>query len=37
MGFTTLTLEISKPGWKPTSKKLYSKSAVDRLAVKLTR
>ena len=37
MGFTTLTLEISKPGWKATTKKLYSKSSVDRLAVKLTR
>ncbi|MEO8552589.1 MAG: PEGA domain-containing protein [Kofleriaceae bacterium] len=37
MGFTTLTLQISKPGWKPTTRKLYSKAAVDRLAVKLTR
>lgn len=37
MGFTTLTLEISKPGWKPATKKLYSKVATDRLTVKLSR
>ena len=37
MGFTTLTLRIEKPGWKPTTTKLYSKTAVDRLTVKLGR
>ncbi len=37
MGFTTLKLQIQKPGWKATTTKLYSKKAMDRLAVKLTR
>ncbi|MEO8842888.1 MAG: PEGA domain-containing protein [Kofleriaceae bacterium] len=37
MGFTTLTLTIEKPGWRPATKKLYSKTAVDRMSVKLGR
>lgn len=37
MGFTTLTLTIEKAGWKPAIKKLYSKSPVDRMSVKLGR
>ncbi|HEX7699650.1 MAG TPA: PEGA domain-containing protein, partial [Kofleriaceae bacterium] len=37
MGFTTLRLKIEKPGWKPTTTTLYSKTAVDRMTVKLGR
>ena len=37
MGFTTLTLNIEKPGWKPQTAKVYSKTAVDRRSIKLGR
>jgi hypothetical protein len=37
MGFTTVDIEIAKPGWKPQTKKLYSKTAADRVSVKLSR
>jgi hypothetical protein len=37
MGFTTVDIAISKPGWKATTKKLYSKTAADRLSIKLGR
>ena len=37
MGFTTLTLKFEKPGWKPATTTLYSKTAVDRMTVKLGR
>jgi hypothetical protein len=37
MGSLTLTLRIEKPGFKPTTKKLHSKSAIDRMTVELAR
>jgi hypothetical protein len=37
MGFTTVDIQITKPGFKPTTKKLYSKTAADRVSVKLAR
>lgn len=37
MGFTTVTLSISKPGYRTASKKFYSKVASDRASVKLGR
>ena len=37
MGFTTIDIAIAKPGYKPTTKKLYSKTASDRVSLKLTR
>ncbi|HET9993247.1 MAG TPA: PEGA domain-containing protein [Kofleriaceae bacterium] len=37
MGFTTIDIAITKPGYKPTTKKLYSKTAADRVSVKLAR
>jgi hypothetical protein len=37
MGFTTVDIAIAKPGYKPTTKKLYSKTAADRVSLKLTR
>ncbi|MFT3698349.1 MAG: PEGA domain-containing protein [Kofleriaceae bacterium] len=37
MGFTTVTLAISKPGFKTASKKFYSKIPSDRASVKLAR
>ena len=37
MGFSTLTLKIEKPGFKPQIAKVYSKTAVDRRSIKLSR
>ena len=37
MGFTTIDIAITKAGYKPTTKKLYSKVASDRVSVKLSR
>jgi hypothetical protein len=37
LGFTTLKLEFKKTGYQPTSTKLYSKVAHDKVAVKLTK
>ncbi|CAN5459067.1 hypothetical protein BH11MYX1_BH11MYX1_33180 [soil metagenome] len=37
MGFSTLTLTIEKPGFKPQTAKVYSKTAVDRRSIKLSR
>ncbi len=37
MGYTTLTLKIEKPGFKSQTAKVYSKSATDRRAIKLSR
>ena len=37
MGFTTIDIAIAKPGYKATTKKLYSKTASDRVSVKLSR
>ena len=37
MGFTTITLTIAKPGWRPVTKKIYSKVPNDHLSVKLSK
>ncbi|HEY0194121.1 MAG TPA: PEGA domain-containing protein, partial [Kofleriaceae bacterium] len=37
MGFATISLTISKPGYAPVTQKLYSKTPEDRVSVKLTR
>jgi hypothetical protein len=37
MGFTTLAVVITKPGYKPVSRQVYSKVPNDHLEVKLTR
>ncbi|MEO9155029.1 MAG: PEGA domain-containing protein [Kofleriaceae bacterium] len=37
MGFTTLDIAITKRGYKPTTKKLYSKTSSDRVTIKLSR
>jgi hypothetical protein len=37
MGFSNLKLEIKKTGYAPVEQKLYSKTAQDKVAVKLTR
>ena len=37
MGFSTLTLKIEKPGFKPQTTQVYSKAAVDRRSLKLSR
>jgi hypothetical protein len=37
MGFSTLTLKIEKPGFKPQTTQVYSKAAVDRRSIKLSR
>lgn len=37
MGFSMLTLKIEKPGFKPQTTQVYSKAAVDRRSIKLSR
>ena len=37
LGFTTLKLEFKKTGYQPASKKLYSRVAQDKVAVKLNK
>ena len=37
LGFTMMTLTIEKPGYQPVTKRVYSKTANDRILVRLTK